>query len=102
VVIQRAAQYLKGFAPEAVVTAVSFSFIGYFNGHSQTMFVMLQGLCQTFLVRLPVSYFMSIQENASLTWIGTAAPLATVFGIVLNTVYFIWYYRCVICRAGRK
>ena len=32
------------------------SFIGYFNGHSQTMFVMLQGLCQTFLVRLPVSY----------------------------------------------
>lgn len=77
-------------------------FIGYFNGHSQTMFVMLQGLCQTFLVRLPVSYFMSIQENASLTWIGTAAPLATVFGIVLNTVYFIWYYRCVICRAGRK
>ena len=78
------------------------SFIGYFNGHSQTMFVMLQGLCQTFLVRLPVSYFMSIQENASLTWIGTAAPLATVFGIVLNTVYFIWYYRCVICRAGRK
>ena len=78
------------------------SFIGYSNGHSQTMFVMLQGLCQTFLVRLPVSYFMSIQENASLTWIGTAAPLATVFGIVLNTVYFIWYYRCVICRAGRK
>ena len=78
------------------------SFIGYFNGHSQTMFVMLQGLCQTFLVRLPVSYFMSIQENASLTWIGTAPPLATVFGIVLNTVYFIWYYRCVICRAGRK
>ena len=78
------------------------SFIGYFNGHSQTMFVMFQGLCQTFLVRLPVSYFMSIQENASLTWIGTAAPLATVFGIVLNTVYFIWYYRCVICRAGRK
>ena len=78
------------------------SFIGYFNGHSQTMFVMFQGLCQTFLVRLPMSYFMSIQENASLAWIGTAAPLATVFGIVLNTVYFIWYYRCVICRAGRK
>ena len=66
------------------------------------MFVMFQGLCQTFLVRLPMSYFMSIQENASLAWIGTAAPLATVFGIVLNTVYFIWYHRCVICRTGRK
>ena len=92
-VVRRAAQYLAGFAPEAVVTSILFSFIGYFNGHSQTLFVMIQGLCQTFLVRLPVSYFMSIQENASLTWIGTAAPLATVFGILLNTVFFIWYSR---------
>ena len=55
VVIQRAAQYLRGFAPEAVVNAVSFSLIGYFNGHSQKMFVMLQGLCQTLLVGVTVS-----------------------------------------------
>ena len=68
VVIQRAAQYLKGFAPEAVVTAVSFSFIGYFNGHSQTMFVMLQGLCQTFLVRLPVSYLLCSRDCARPFW----------------------------------
>lgn len=92
-VIERAAQYLRGFAPEAVVTCVLFSFIGYFNGHSQTLFVMIQGLAQTFLVRLPVSYFMSIQENASLTWIGIAAPSATVFGIVLNIGFFWWYTR---------
>ena len=92
-VIERAAQYLRGFAPEAVVTCVLFSFIGYFNGHSQTLFVMIQGLAQTFLVRLPVSYFMSIQENASLTWIGIAAPSATVFGIVLNIGFFCWYTR---------
>lgn len=90
-VIERAAQYLMGFAPEAVVTSVLFSFIGYFNGHSQTFFVMLQGLAQTFLVRLPVSYFMSMQENASLAWIGAAAPSATVFGILLNVLYFWWY-----------
>ena len=92
-VIERAAQYLRGFAPEAVVTCILFSFIGYFNGHSQTLFVMIQGLAQTFLVRLPVSYFMSIQENASLTWIGIAAPSATVFGIVLNIGFFWWYTR---------
>ena len=88
-VIARAAEYLRGFAPEAVVTAILFSFIGYFNGHQKTMFVMLQGLAQTFIVRLPMSYFMSIQPNASLTMIGLAAPCATVFGIVINLVYFI-------------
>ena len=88
-VIARAAQYLKGFAPEAVVTAILFSFIGYYNGHSKTLFVMLQGLAQTFVVRLPMSYLMSIQPDASLTMIGLAAPCATVFGIVINLLYFV-------------
>ncbi|MGN1115160.1 MAG: MATE family efflux transporter [Candidatus Ornithomonoglobus sp.] len=43
-VIARAFEYLRGFAPEAVVTAVLFSFIGYYNGHEQTLFVLLQGI----------------------------------------------------------
>lgn len=88
-VIARAAEYLRGFAPEAVVTAILFSFVGYFNGHKKTLFVMLQGLAQTFVVRLPMSYLMSIRPGASLTMIGLAAPCATVFGIVLNLTYFI-------------
>ena len=88
-VISRAAEYLRGFAPEAVVTAILFSFIGYYNGHSKTLFVMLQGIAQTFIVRLPMSYFMSIQPDASLTMIGLAAPCATVFGIVINLLYYI-------------
>ena len=88
-VIARAAEYLKGFAPEAIVTAILFSFIGYFNGHSKTLFVMLQGIAQTFIVRLPMSYFMSIQSEASLTMIGLAAPCATVFGIMINLIYFV-------------
>ena len=88
-VIARAAEYLRGFAPEAVVTAILFSFVGYFNGHKKTLFVMLQGLGQTFMVRLPMSYIMSIRPGASLTMIGLAAPCATVFGIALNLAYFI-------------
>lgn len=86
-----AADYLRGFSPEAVVTCILFSFIGYYNGHSQTLFVMLQGMAQTFLVRLPMSYLMSIQPDASLTWIGLAAPCATVFGILINIVFFLYY-----------
>lgn len=88
-VIARAAEYLRGFAPEAVVTSILFSFVGYYNGHSKTLFVMLQGLAQTFIVRLPMSYYMSIRPNASLTMIGLAAPCATVFGIAINLTYFI-------------
>lgn len=92
-VIARSAQYLRGFSLEAVVTCILFSFVGYFNGHGQTFFVMLQGIAQTFLVRLPVSYIMSVRPNASLTWIGLAAPGATIFGIAINVAFFIWYSR---------
>ena len=87
-VIIRAFEYLRGFAPEAVVTSILFSFMGYYNGHERSLFVMVQSLAQAFLVRLPISYFMSILPDASLTGIGFAAPSATVFGIILCVMYF--------------
>ena len=88
VVIQKGYNYLRGFASETIVTAVLFSMIGYFNGHDKTVWVMIQGLIQTLLVRLPLAYYMSIQPDASLTKIGFAAPVATMFGIVLNMIFY--------------
>ena len=88
-VIQNAFAYLKGFAPETLATAVLFSMVGYFNGSDKTVWVMVQGLVQTLLVRLPMAYIMSIQPNASLTMIGLAAPTSTVVGIVLNVCFFL-------------
>lgn len=87
-VISRAFEYLKGFALESIVTSFLFSYLGYFNGHSKSMFVMIQGLIQSFLIRLPMSYIMSIQPDASLTWIGFAAPTATIVGIIMCTIYY--------------
>ncbi len=88
-VVQNGYDYLRGFALETIVTAVLFSMIGYFNGHDKTVWVMIQGLVQTLLVRLPLAYYMSIQPDANLTKIGFAAPAATIFGIVLNVVFYI-------------
>ena len=88
-VIQNAFAYLKGFAPETLATAVLFSMVGYFNGSDKTVWVMIQGLVQTLLVRLPMAYIMSIQPNASLTRICLAAPTSTVVGIVLNVCFFL-------------
>ena len=89
-VIQNGYAYLKGFALETIVTAVLFSMVGYFNGQGKTLWVMIQGMVQTLLVRLPLAYVMSIQPNASLTSIGLSAPVATIFGIVLNVSFFLW------------
>ena len=85
----QSAEYLKGFALEAILTCVLFSYMGYFSGHNKTIFVMIQGLAQTFLVRLPMSYIMSIRPNPQLSLIGLAGPSATLFGILINIVYYI-------------
>ena len=92
-VIVNAFAYLRGFAPEAIVTAVLFSMVGYFNGNNKTVWVMVQGLVQTLLVRLPMAYIMSIQPDASLTMIGLAAPTSTAVGIVLNVCFFLYLER---------
>ena len=93
-VIRKGFDYLKGFAPETIVTAVLFSMVGYFNGNQKTFWVMLQGLVQTLLVRLPIAIFMSCQPDASLTEIGLAAPVSTTVCILLNVRCYIYMSRC--------
>lgn len=92
-VVQKGFEYLKGFAPGTIVTAVLFSMVGYFNGNNQTLWVMIQGIVQMLLVRLPLSYCMSIQPDASLAKIGLAAPISTVVGIALNIAFYIYWNR---------
>ena len=88
-VMQKGFEYLKGFAPETILTAILFSMLGYFNGNDKTLWVMAQGLIQTLLVRLPFAYVMSIQPNASLTKIGLAAPVSTLVGVILNVGFYL-------------
>lgn len=92
-VVRKGFEYLRGFAPETIVTGVLFSMVGYFNGNNKTLWVMVQGLVQTLLVRLPLAYYMSMQPNASLTKIGLSAPVATVVGILLNIMFYIYINR---------
>ena len=101
-VVRRGFEYLRGFAPETIVTAVLFSMVGYFNGSNRTLWVMIQGLIQTLLVRLPLAYYMSIQPNASLTKIGMSAPVATVVGIVLNIGCFLYLNRRNAAKQGAE
>lgn len=93
VVVRSGFAYLKGFAPETIMTVVLFSMVGYFNGSGRTLWVMVQGLVQTLLARLPLAYCMSIQPNASLTKIGLAAPVSTAVGILLNVAFYIYLDR---------
>ena len=81
------ADYLKSYSMDCVFVGFYFCMIGYLNGNGRTGFVALQGILSTFLVRIPVSYFMSKIEGVSLFKVGLATPLATVFALIIT----IWY-----------
>lgn len=92
-VILAAAGYRKSYLIGCVIVGINFSMMGYLNGCGRTMYVALQGMISTFLVRIPVSYFMSKIAGVTLFQIGFATPLATVFAIVITTCYLIYIER---------
>lgn len=85
-----AADYLRSYSIDIVSVGFHFSMMGYLNGCGKTGFVALQGILSTFLVRIPVSYFMSKMSHVTLFQVGFATPMATVFAIVITAVYLIW------------
>ncbi len=92
-VILSAADYLKAYAIDCLLTCFLFCFIGFFNGLGMTRFVMLQGIVGAFLVRIPVAFLMSREVPVSMFHIGLATPCSTVLQVAL----------CLICfRAANK
>lgn len=87
-VVLAAADYLKAYAIDCVLTSFLFCFIGYFNGLGSTTFVMIQGIIGAIGVRLPVSWVFSKIMPISLFRIGFATPISTVVQIVLCGIYF--------------
>ncbi len=88
-IIEASWDYLQAYAIDCILTPVFFCFIGFYNGMGQTRFVMLQGILSAFLVRVPVSYAMSLWQPVSLFHIGLATPLSSLLQIVLA----LWFYR---------
>lgn len=88
--IKAAWDYLKAYAIDCLNTCFLFCFIGYFNGIGKTKFVMLQGLCGAFLVRIPFALLMQNTGNNSLFAIGMSIPLSTVLQIIMC---FVAYFR---------
>jgi Na+-driven multidrug efflux pump len=82
-IVVQAWDYLKAYAIDAMLTSFLFCFIGYFNGCGRTLFVMIQGLIGAFLVRIPVSYLMSISADPDLFKIGLATPCSTLVQIII-------------------
>ena len=88
-VILASAEYLKAYAIDCLLTSFLFCFVGYFNGHGQTVFVMVQGFVGALGVRMPVAFLMSRMSPGSLFHLGLSTPASTVVQILLCGVWFL-------------
>ena len=88
-VIAAAAEYLKAYAIDCLLTSFLFCFIGYFNGHGRTLFVMAQGMIGALGVRLPMAFLMSRAFPESLFHLGLSTPASTAVQITLCILVFL-------------
>ena len=88
-IVLAAAEYLKAYAIDTLLTAFLFCFIGYFNGLGKTFFVMVQGIAGAFLVRIPVAFVISRLPGVTLFHIGLATPCSTLVQIILCAGYYL-------------
>lgn len=92
-VIEAAAQYLRGSSGENLINALTFCMLGYFNGREHTAFVMAQGLCTAFLVRIPLSYLLSLLPGAGMLTISLAIPATALVSLALCVGYLTVLHR---------
>lgn len=89
-VIGQAADYLKAYGIDCLLTAELFCFNGYFSGHGKTTFVMMQGIFAAFCIRIPVSWAVSRMAGANLFHIGLAIPASTIVQILLCLLFMFY------------
>ena len=90
-IVAAAWDYLKAYAIDCLFTCFLFCFIGFYNGIEKTKFVMIQGICGAFLVRIPVAFIMQQTGNCSLFRIGLATPCSTVLQIIMCFAVYIHF-----------
>jgi len=92
-VILAAADYLKAYAIDCMLTAIFFCYTGFYNGIGKTKFVMIQGIIGALGVRVPVSYLMSQLSDTSLFKIGLATPMSSAVQLILCVGFMIYLKR---------
>ena len=89
-VLTVSANYLKATAIEGFLTALFSCFSGYFNGCGKNVLVMVQGLCSTFLVRIPYAWYASRKPEPEVFQIAMSAVYAAAFALILYIVYYLF------------
>jgi putative MATE family efflux protein len=81
--------FLKATSIECFLFCIAYCFMGYLNGRGKTKFVMIQGLCAIFLVKLPYLYFATYVMEPNLFNMGLALVFSALFSLIICLIYFL-------------
>lgn len=83
-------EYLKAYSIDCFLTAIFFNMSGYFNGCGYTKFVMAENLMGALIMRVPVSYLMSLIRPVNIFFIGLATPASSLLQVILCIIYMLF------------
>lgn len=83
-------EFLRATSVECLLLSAAYCLTGYFNGLGRTRFVMVQGLCSIFLVKIPYAWWASRQAEPELFQIGLSTVWAALFSLVVCLIYYRW------------
>ena len=83
------AQYMRTYSLDCMLVSFIFSVNAYLTGTGKSLICFIHSIAATFLVRIPVTYFISKTVTDSLLPMGWAAPCASLFSIIFCCAYFI-------------
>lgn len=82
-VIRTGAQYLRAYSMDCIIVCFVFCMNTYFSASGQALFPLVHSMAATFLVRIPLSWFLSRPAHGSMFAIGLAAPAASLVSLLL-------------------
>ena len=86
-VVTAAAEFVKDYAIDAILTSFLFCLVGYYNGCGRTTVTLLQGILGV-CVRIPTSVLIRNSAYASIFTIGLATPISTTIQIIFCVIFF--------------
>jgi len=94
-VINGAANYLRSFSIDMIFVAGTFCMNAYLGGCGKSTVSMWYMLATAFLVRVPLSIYITglpgLNLNNRMLYLGFASPAASLVSLIIGLAYIVWY-----------
>ena len=90
-VILYGAQYLRSYGADAMIAGIHFCFSGYFCAYNKAIWTFLHNVTSCLLVRIPGTWLAAVMFPLTLTPMGCAAPLGSIYSILVCILVYRYY-----------